>query len=71
VHGGPFSVDENARLAIVLLPLLVTALPGVLLMLVLPVVLVAAPLLIPALLLVPPYLLARRLAARFEARGET
>jgi hypothetical protein len=58
----------GSGLTVMLMPLLVTALPGVILFLVLPVVLVAAALLVPPLLLAPPYLLARRLAARRPGR---
>jgi hypothetical protein len=56
-------VDLCAGLGILLLPLLATALPGVILMLVLPAALlvgaVAVPLVIVGALLAPPYLLVR------------
>ncbi len=57
------AADLGAGAAVVLLPLLVIALPGVVLMLVLPAVLIlgalAAPVAIAGLLLAPPYLLLR------------
>jgi hypothetical protein len=63
-------VDLSAGLGILLLPLLATALPGVILLLVLPAILlagaVAVPLAIAAALLAPPYLLVR--AARRRLR---
>jgi hypothetical protein len=64
-------IDLSAGLGILLLPLLVTALPGVILFLLLPAVLligaVAAPVAIAAVLLAPPYLLVR--ATRRRLRG--
>jgi hypothetical protein len=57
-------VDLTGGLAVMLLPLMVTALPGVVLLLLLPAVLVAAAILIPVLVLASPFLLARRVARR-------
>jgi Flp pilus assembly protein TadB len=63
-------VDLSAGLGILLLPLLATALPGVILMLVLPAVLlvgaVAVPVAIAVALLAPPYLLARSVRRRLR-----
>jgi Flp pilus assembly protein TadB len=65
-------VDLSAGLGILLLPLLATALPGVILMLVLPAVLLvgaaAVPVAIAGALLAPPYLLVRSIRRRL--RGE-
>lgn len=64
-------IDLSAGFGIVALPLLVTALPGVVLLLVLPAVLLAgavlAPLAVLALLAAPPYLVVR--ALRRARRG--
>jgi Flp pilus assembly protein TadB len=63
-------VELSAGLGILLLPLLATALPGVILMLVLPAVLLigaaAAPVAIAVALLAPPYLLARAVRRRLR-----
>jgi Flp pilus assembly protein TadB len=64
-------VDLTGGLAVMLLPLMVTALPGVVLLLLLPAVLVAAAILIPVLVLVSPFLLARRLARRRVERRDS
>ena len=65
-------IDLSAGFGIVALPLLVTALPGVILLLVLPSVLLAgavlAPLAVLALLAAPPYLVARALRRRRDAQ---
>jgi hypothetical protein len=62
------TVDLSAGLSILLLPLFATAVPGIVLILVLPAVLLVAALALPvalaALLLAPPYLLVRRLRSR-------
>lgn len=63
-------LDVSAGLGIVLLPLLVTALPGVVLLLLLPAVLLVAAVAIPvaaaAAILAPPYLLVRSLRRRLR-----
>jgi Flp pilus assembly protein TadB len=63
-------IDLSAGLGILLLPLLVTALPGVILFLLLPAVLligaVAAPVAIAAMLFAPPYLLVRATRRRLR-----
>ena len=65
-------VDLSAGLVTLLLPLLVIALPGVILMLVLPAVLllavVAAPVAVAGAMLAPPYLLVRLVRTRGSAR---
>lgn len=65
-------LDLSAALAILLLPLLITAVPGVILLLVLPAVLVLAAaavhVAIAVAILAPPYLLVR--AVRRRLRGE-
>jgi hypothetical protein len=56
-------VDLSAGLSVLLMPLLIIALPGVILMLILPAVLLVAAVAVPgavaAVVLAPPYLLAR------------
>jgi hypothetical protein len=66
-------IDLSAGLGIILLPLFTIALPGVLLMLILPAVLLAAvaaaPLVIAGAILAPPILLARRIRRRHRSRA--
>jgi asparagine N-glycosylation enzyme membrane subunit Stt3 len=61
-------VDVGAGVGIILLPLFATALPGIILLLILPAVLLAAvaalPVVIGALLIGPPYLVVRALRRR-------
>lgn len=68
-------VDVTAGLGILLLPLLATALPGVILFLVLPAVLLlavaAAPVALFAAVAVPAYLLVRSVRRRRRRRRET
>ena len=65
-------IDLSAGLTVMLLPLLTTALPGVVLLLVLPVALLALVVAVPAALvaafLAPPYLLVRGVRRRRRAR---
>jgi Flp pilus assembly protein TadB len=67
-------LDLSAALGILLLPLLVTALPGVLLLLVVPAVLLVAvaavPVAIAAAILAAPYLVVRAVRRRRRARRE-
>jgi Flp pilus assembly protein TadB len=64
-------LDLGAGLGVLLMPALVITLPGVILMLILPAVLIGAALAIPALLagalLAPPYLLLKRRGRRRHA----
>jgi Flp pilus assembly protein TadB len=66
------TLDLAAGLGIVLLPLLLTALPGIILLLVLPVLLLglvaAAPVVIAGAILAPPYLLLRSLRRMWNRR---
>jgi Flp pilus assembly protein TadB len=64
-------LDLSAGMSIMLLPLLATALPGVLLLLILPAVLLvvaaALPVAVVGALLAPPYLLVRAVRRRLQA----